>query len=117
MSSMFTPKDWKSLPARKALSATEIVSGLAKLDGWKLNGDGANVAIEKTFTFANYFETIAFVNALAFVAHTQDHHPDLSVHYNRCVVRFNTHDVGGLSVTDFECARQADALVATSSAA
>ncbi|SCX39438.1 4a-hydroxytetrahydrobiopterin dehydratase [Variovorax sp. EL159] len=117
MSSMFTPKDWKSLPARKALSATEIVSGLAKLDGWKLNGDGTNVAIEKTFTFANYFETIAFVNALAFVAHTQDHHPDLSVHYNRCVVRFNTHDVGGLSVTDFDCARQADALVATSSAA
>ncbi|MFH0128617.1 4a-hydroxytetrahydrobiopterin dehydratase [Variovorax sp. VaC1] len=117
MSSMFTPKDWKSLPARKALSATEIVSGLAKLDGWKLNGDGTNVAIEKTFTFANYFETIAFVNALAFVAHTQDHHPDLSVHYNRCVVRFNTHDVGGLSVTDFDCARQADALVATSTAA
>ncbi len=117
MSSMFTPKDWKSLPARKALSATEIVSGLAKLDGWKLNGDGTNVAIEKTFTFANYFETIAFVNALAFVAHTQDHHPDLSVHYNRCVVRFNTHDVGGLSVTDFDCARQADALVATSAAA
>ncbi|BEP62923.1 4a-hydroxytetrahydrobiopterin dehydratase [Variovorax sp. V213] len=112
MSSMFKPKDWKSIPPRHALSATEIVSGLAKLDGWKLSGDGANVAIEKTFTFANYFETIAFVNALAFIAHTQDHHPDLSVHYNRCAVRFNTHDVGGLSVTDFECARQADALVA-----
>ncbi|HWT20199.1 MAG TPA: 4a-hydroxytetrahydrobiopterin dehydratase [Variovorax sp.] len=112
MSSMFKPKDWKNIP-RKALSATEIVSGLAKLDGWKLDGDGANVAIEKTFRFANYFETIAFVNALAFIAHTQDHHPDLSVHYNRCVVRFNTHDVGGLSGTDFECARQANALVAS----
>ena len=112
MSSMFKPKDWKNIPPRHALSATEIVSGLAKLDGWKLSGDGANVAIEKTFTFANYFETIAFVNALAFIAHTQDHHPDLSVHYNRCAVRFNPHDVGGLSVTDFECARQADALVA-----
>lgn len=112
MSSMFKPKDWKAIP-RHALSATEIVSGLAKLEGWKLTGDGADVAIEKTFTFANYFETIAFVNALAFIAHTQDHHPDLSVHYNRCVVRFNTHDVGGLSVTDFDCARQADALVAS----
>ena len=111
MSSMFTPKDWKSLPPRKALSATEIVSGLAKLDGWKLSGDGTNVAIEKTFTFANYFETIAFVNALAFVAHTQDHRPDLSVHYNRCVVRFNTHSVGGISVNDFICAAKADALV------
>ncbi len=69
-------------------------------------------AIEKTFRFANYFETMAFVNALAFVAHAQDHHPDLSVHYNRCVVRLNTHDVGGISGTDFDCARRFDALVA-----
>jgi len=55
---------------------------------------------------------LAFVNAVAFIAHTQDHHPDLSVHYNRCVVRFNTHDVKGLSETDFDCAVQIDALLA-----
>lgn len=108
---MLTFKDWKSHP-RRAMSATEIVASLARLEGWKLAGDGANVAIEKTFAFANYFETIAFVNALALVAHKQDHHPDLSVHYDRCVVRFNTHDVGGISATDFECASQADALLA-----
>ncbi|VTU34803.1 4a-hydroxytetrahydrobiopterin dehydratase [Variovorax sp. PBL-E5] len=111
MSSMLKPKDWKTTH-RRALSATEIVAGLARLEGWKLTGDGADVAIEKTFTFANYFETIAFVNALALVAHRQDHHPDLSVHYSRCVVRFNTHDVGGISATDFDCAAQADALLA-----
>jgi len=111
MSSMLKPIDWKT-KTRRALSATEIVSHLARAEGWKLSGDGADVAIEKTFTFANYFETIAFVNALALVAHKQDHHPDLSVHYNRCVVRFNTHDVGGLSATDFDCAAQADALLA-----
>jgi 4a-hydroxytetrahydrobiopterin dehydratase len=111
MSSMLKPKDWKTI-SRRALGATEIVAGLARLEGWKLTGDGADVAIEKTFTFANYFETIAFVNALALVAHRQDHHPDLSVHYNRCVVRFNTHDVGGISATDFDCAAQADALLA-----
>ena len=70
------------------------------------------MAIEKTYPFANYYETIAFVNALAFIAHTQDHHPDLSVHYNRCGVRLNTHDVGGLSVTDFDCAARIDALLA-----
>ncbi len=110
MNSMFKSKDWKTLP-RRASSATEIVAALAQLEGWKLAGDGADVAIEKTYAFTNYFETIAFVNALAFIAHAQDHHPDLSVHYNRCVVRFNTHDVGGLSVTDFDCARQADALL------
>ncbi|WP_077000612.1 4a-hydroxytetrahydrobiopterin dehydratase [Variovorax sp. KK3] len=111
MSSMLKPIDWKT-QTRRAQSATEIVSQLARLDGWKLTGDGTDVAIEKTYTFANYFETIAFVNALALIAHRQDHHPDLSVHYNRCVVRFNTHDVGGISVTDFDCAAQADALLA-----
>ena len=110
MTSMFIPKDWRGAP-RRALSATEIVSGLAPLEGWKLAGDGADVAIEKTYTFSNYFETIAFVNALAFIAHTQDHHPDLSVHYNRCIVRFSTHDVGGISATDIDCAQRADALL------
>ena len=109
--SMLKPKEWKGQP-RRAMGATEVVASLARLDGWKLAGDGANVAIEKTYTFANYFETIAFVNALAMIAHREDHHPDLSVHYNRCVVRFNTHDVGGISSSDFDCAAQADALLA-----
>ena len=104
-------RDWLVL-VRRALKAAEIVANLAKIDNWKLVGDGPTVAIEKTFSFANYFETMAFVNAVAFIAHVQDHHPDLSVHYNRCVVRFNTHDVGGISITDFDCAMQIDALVA-----
>lgn len=108
--SMFVIKDWTTTP-RQALRPSDIVSGLARLEGWTLSGDGANVAIEKSFHFANYFETIAFVNALALVAHREDHHPDLSVHYNRCVVRFNTHDVGGISATDLACARQVDALL------
>lgn len=111
MTSMLKTKDW-STQTRRALTATEVVANLAQLDGWRLTGDGADVAIEKTFTFSNYFETIAFVNALAFIAHTHDHHPDLSVHYNRCVARFNTHDVNGLSATDFECATQIEALLA-----
>jgi 4a-hydroxytetrahydrobiopterin dehydratase len=115
MISMFKPMEWKGAP-RRLLSATEVVASLSTLERWKLTGDGADVAIEKTYTFANYFETIAFVNALAFIAHTQDHHPDLSVHYNRCVVRFHTHDVAGLSATDFDCARQADALLTSGSA-
>ena len=111
MDSMLKIRSWKGEALRRALSATEVVAGLAKLDGWQLAGDGANVAIEKTFRFANYFETIAFVNALAFIAHTQDHHPILCVHFNRCIVRFNTHDVGGISSTDLDCAGQIDALV------
>jgi 4a-hydroxytetrahydrobiopterin dehydratase len=97
---------------RRALSPTEVVSRLGSLQGWQLTGSGADVAIEKSFKFANYHETMAFVNAVAFIAHKQDHHPDLSVHYSRCVVRFNTHDVQGLSDNDFHCASLVDALLA-----
>ena len=108
---VLTKKDWSLLP-RRPLKPTEVVSRLTTATGWQLTGDGENVAIEKVFSFANYYETISFVNAVAFVANAQDHHPDLSVHYNRCVVRFNTHDVKGLSDTDFECAALVDALLA-----
>ena len=84
---------------RKALGPTDIVTQLTQLngeqpDGWKLI-DGS---IEKTYRFANFHETIGFVNALAWIANREDHHPDLAVSYNRCVVRFNTHDVNGISV-------------------
>ena len=108
---MLKKKDWSLLP-RRALNPVETVSRLATAPGWQLTGDGDNVAIEKSYSFGNYYETISFVNAVAFIANAQDHHPDLSVHYNRCVVRFNTHDVKGLSETDFDCAAQIDALLA-----
>ncbi|HSW19290.1 MAG TPA: 4a-hydroxytetrahydrobiopterin dehydratase [Ramlibacter sp.] len=110
MTTMLKKKDWSQVK-RRALSPTEVVTRLITAPGWKLSGDGPQVAIEKTYTFANYYETISFVNAVAFVANAQDHHPDLSVHYNRCVVRFNTHDVQGISESDFECAALVDALL------
>ena len=98
---------------RRALSATEIVTQLSKLNGeqalgWRLIDD----ALEKTFTFKNYHETIGFVNAVAFIANSENHHPDLAVSYSRCTVRFNTHDVQGISVSDFFCASKVDALLA-----
>lgn len=68
-------------------------------------------SMTRTYKFADYYRTMAFVNALAMVAHREDHHPDLSVHYDRCVVEYSTHDVGGLSENDFICAAKADALV------
>ena len=55
--------------------------------------------------------TMAFVNAVAWIAHREDHHPDLLVSYNRCTVRFNTHSVGGLSINDFICAAKVDGLL------
>jgi len=81
---------------------------LAQVSGWHFT----NGAIEKTYAFKNYHETVAFVNALAWIAHTEDHHPELIVSYSSCVVRFNTHSVGGISINDFICAAKADALVA-----
>lgn len=94
----------------RALTAIEIEAKIAVFDGWRLQGEGANQAIEKTYRFANYYQTIAFVNAVAFIAHAQDHHPDLSVHYDRCVVRLQTHDAAGVSERDVDCAARFDAL-------
>ncbi len=97
---------------RRALTATEIVSQLSKLNGeqplgWRLI-DGA---LEKTFSFKNFYETIGFVNAVAFIANAEDHHPDLAVSYGKCTVRFNTHDVSGISASDFYCASKVDAML------
>lgn len=96
---------------RPALSATQVIAGLAKLQGWKLHGDGVEVAIEKTFAFKNFLRTMAFANAVAYLAEQQDHHPELLVRYNTCSVRFNTHDVKGITQSDFACAALVDALV------
>ena len=94
--------------AEHRLPPGEVKAFLAALPGWELVEDGA--AIRKTFTFKDYYRTMAFVNALAYVAHGEDHHPDLGVHYDRAVVRFSTHDVGGLSSNDFICAAKAELL-------
>ena len=81
---------------------------LPELPGWELAEEGK--ALVRTFTFKDYYRTMSFVNALAHMANREDHHPDLSVHYDRCVVRYSTHDVGGLSENDFICAARASVL-------
>ncbi len=93
--------------APDAMTPYEIGKHLEMLQGWTLV-DGA---IEKTFDFSNYAETIAFVNALAWVVQREDHHPELAVGFNRCAVRFNTHSARGLSLNDFICAAKLDALL------
>ena len=98
-------------PRRTVLSATQVIAGLAKLDSWKLHGDGTDVAIEKTFHFKNFLRTMAFVNAVAYLAEQQNHHPELLVGYSSCSVRFNTHDVQGITQSDFACAALVDALI------
>lgn len=88
------------------LTPEQLKPMLKGLDGWALE-DGA---IAKTYQFRNYFETMAFVNAAAWVSHREDHHPDLLVGYNRCRVSYVTHAIGGLSENDFICAAKLDAL-------
>lgn len=88
------------------LNEQDIAARLAALDGWSREGS----SIVKHYTFANYHETLAFVNALAWIAHRSDHHPDLDVGYNRCRVAFSTHSAGGLTGKDFTNAARIDAL-------
>ena len=89
------------------LEHAEINLLLGEVKGWKSDGK----RVFRTFHFKNYYETMAFVNAVAFMAHRQNHHPDLEVGYNQCVVNYSTHAVGGLSENDFLCAAKVDALI------
>jgi 4a-hydroxytetrahydrobiopterin dehydratase len=89
-----------------AMSGADVRGQLSVLNEWALD-DGA---LTKTYRFKNYYETLAFVNALAYIVHREDHHPDLHIGYDRCVVRYHTHSVNGISENDFISAAKADAL-------
>jgi 4a-hydroxytetrahydrobiopterin dehydratase len=104
----------KCLPCTKdtpRVSPEEATRLLAMLPGYQ--ADMLVGSISKTYEFENFYETMAFVNAVAFVAHREDHHPDLVVGYKRCVVTYSTHAIGGLSENDFICAAKVEALVAS----
>jgi len=90
-----------------ALDSTRVTELLKTIPGWSL----ANGQIQRTFNFKNYYETMAFVNAVAWIAHQADHHPDLQVGYNKCTIAYSTHDVGGLSDSDFASAAKVNQLL------
>lgn len=92
------------------LTAQEVAGLQPALDqDWSVAAEGK--ALARTFEFPGYYRTMAFVNAVAWVAHVEGHHPDLEVGYNRCVVRWTTHAVGGLTENDFICAAKVDRLM------
>ena len=94
----------------RALADAEVQRLLGQLPaGWERRGH----EIRKTFAFKNYYETISFVNATAWVSNREDHHPDLEVGYNKCTVRYSTHAVSGLSENDFICAAKVESLFGT----
>lgn len=87
----------------------EVTRLLGELPGY--GADPGAASITKVYSFKNFYETMAFVNAVAYVAHVEDHHPDLAVSYDRCRVTFTTHAIGGLSENDFICAAKIESLV------
>jgi 4a-hydroxytetrahydrobiopterin dehydratase len=95
-------------PGTPALDGAQVSGLLKSVPGWELR---ESKEIARTFEFKNYYETMAFANAVAWIAHGEDHHPDMEVGYNKCVVRFSTHSVGGLSENDFISAAKVNALM------
>lgn len=88
------------------LAQPEIDRLMQQLEGWRQ----VNQTIVKTYAFKNYYQVIAFVNAVAWMTHREDHHPDLKATFNGCTVEYATHAIGGLSENDFICAAKVDAL-------
>lgn len=91
-----------------AMDPEEAENLLQEISGWEIDNDAKS--IQRSFKFKDFYQTVAFVNAVAWVANQQDHHPDLEVSYNRCVIHFSTHSVGGLSRNDFICAARINQL-------
>lgn len=92
------------------LNAEQLNTYLTYLhQDWSLSDN--NKIVMRTVRFKNYHQTMAFVNAVAWIAHQQDHHPDMQVCYNLCIIKFSTHTIDGLSLNDFICAAKVDALL------
>ena len=91
------------------LDRSECEDLLAAIDQeWDLDFSAATLS--RRFEFKNYYQTIAFANSVAWIAHRQDHHPDMIISYKHCSVSYTTHSVDGLSINDFICAARIDAL-------
>jgi 4a-hydroxytetrahydrobiopterin dehydratase len=92
------------------LTGAQAEKMLEEVPFWSLGEGGRELS--RTFTFRDFHETMSFVNAVAWVANQEGHHPDLGVGYDRCTVRYSTHSIGGLSENDFICAAKVNGLLA-----
>lgn len=92
------------------LDPTTITSHLKNLhENWSANQQHTH--IQRQFSFQNYYQTTAFINGIIWMAHRENHHPDIEFGYNTCTVRYTTHAINGLSLNDFICAAKIDALL------
>ena len=95
-------------PDAPRLGADELAGHVAILGGWEATPAG----LSRSFTFADYAATIAFVNAVAWIAAREDHHPELAVGYGKCQVSWSTHSAGGITLNDAICAARVERLFA-----
>ena len=94
--------------ASQALTMEQAKKHIRQLDpAWQPGED--NRSISHTYTFKNYFQTMACANVIAQIAHQQDHHPEMQISYSSCTVTYSTHSVNGLSLKDFICAAKINA--------
>ena len=105
-------KEQKCAPCEggtKPLDPERIETLLAQVSGWNVSED--NKRIYRKFEFKGFYKTMAFINAMAWVANQEGHHPDFEGGYNFCLVNFTTHAIDGLSENDFICAAKLNALL------
>lgn len=95
-------------PQTEAIPAAQLSTWLGQVPGW--TADAEQKLIARSFRFENFYQTMAFVDAVAELAHAQDHHPEMLVGYGACTVSYTTHSAGGLTPNDFICAAQVSAL-------
>lgn len=95
---------------KTTLTSEDLSKALKSADGWKLSSRPGAPSIEKSWRFADFHQTMDFVNALAHIAHSMDHHPELQVSYGACVVQYTTHDAGGITSRDIDAAVRINAL-------
>lgn len=94
----------------KSLIIPSIESNVSELEGWEAPLNYAD--IRKTFKFKNYYQTTAFVNAVTWLAHKEDHHPEICFGYNQCKIILTTHVVKGLTMNDMIMAAKINQLIA-----
>jgi 4a-hydroxytetrahydrobiopterin dehydratase len=94
-----------------ACTPAQMDEWIGLLPGWETGPDRSD--LRKNFAFPDFAHALAFVNALGWIAERENHHPDLELGWGRCLVRFSTHDVGGVSRNDFICAAKTEALLSS----
>ena len=96
-------------PGMPVLNQAEIAKELELLEDWEYCSK--HHAIVRSFEFKGFYKTMAFVNAVAWIAHEHAHHPDMNVSYNKAVIYYQTHEAGGITENDIICARLVNGLL------